>query len=359
MAISINSRSPIQSTTGTIYTNADNPTLELFLEDTSASITKYSIIRKEDGRYKVIFTGTSSGFNNGTNYQWRFDFEKFIRYNKLETTVTHDDSYFGYILGNNNCELTLALGDILVSSAAILELKTNGEIWIESGYTPADLTATKYSYTFIDRSDSTGYFKPSMIYPGTWYPVIVYSGTIFYSIYTSDGLVKNDGVFLETGYNYKIGFIKIPENVVRVEFNYNGTGLPTLYPTIGCIEPIYFMGNNGAFDVMYCSGVNNNKNVVERENIKIGKSIVVTKQETQKQIIQNTGLGISSAQLYNLLSSPLVYKVENNNLQEYELETSEFGGYNGVTFGNRNVELVLNLPYKQERITNKRITFFD
>lgn len=360
MAISINAKSPIQGTTGTIYTNTDNPTLELFLDDTSNVNLDYSIVRKEGSRYKVIFKGKGIGFNNGVNYQYRFDFEKFIRYDKIETTVTHVDSYYAYVLGNNDCELILCLGDIFTSSASMLETLSNGEVYLKVAYTPVDLIATKFYYAFKDRIDGTGYYKPSEVIPSTWYPITLYSGQLNFSIIATNGsVIKGDGITVPAGYSYIVAFLKLPASFRSIQFAYNTVNLPEIYVTNKCINPIYFMGKDGAFDVMYCSGVSNTKNLVEKENIKVGKSIVVTKQETQKQIIQNTGLGVSSAQLYNLINSPLVYKIEGLNLQEYELETSEFGGYNGVTFGNRNIELVLNLPYKQERITNKRITFFD
>ena len=360
-AIYIHPKSPIQAYSTTIYTNSESGSTELIMYDNTYDLLDFTFIRKEGTRYKLVFVGKANGFyDSDYGYLYRFNFNKFIKYDKVNTDIVHVNSYYAYMLGNNECDLTLCMGDIFATSNYMFDYYPNGEIWLKTSYTPTDVIATKFRYVFKDKVDGYGYYKPTEALPNTWYPITVYYGTLNFSLIDTDNnILYGTGFSVPAGYSYIVGFIKIPNNFRSIQFAYDAVGLPEIYNAKRCANPIYFMDKYGTFDVMYCNGVSNTKNVVERENIKIGKNIIVTKQETQKQIIQNTGLGINSNQLYNLLSSPLVYKIENNKLQEYELETSEFGGYNGVTFGNRNIELVLNLPYKQERITNKRITFFD
>lgn len=360
-ALYIHPSSPISTTSGTIYTNSPTASTELFIYDNSYSSHMVTFIRKEGTKYKLVYTGMVHGFPDiYYEYLYRFDFGRFIKYNGIDTTLTHDGPYLSYFSGNNDCDLTLCFGDIFTTSGYMIDTYPNGEKYLKPGYTPTDVIATKYRYTFIDREDSIGYYKPGALYRDSWYPITVYSGTVHFSLFdTSNTLLKTSSIGVDSGYNYKVAFIKIPSNVRSVQFAYGATGLPEIYPSEGCVKQVFFMGRNGSFDALHCTGVDNVREEVRKEYIAVGKNTIITKQETQKQIIQNTGLGISSSQMYGLLNSSLVYRVENGKFQEYKLENTEFGGYNGVQLSGRNLELTLTLPYTTSRVTSKQASFLD
>lgn len=360
MALTIHTKSPITSTTGTYYTNQLNPKTQLFLYDGSYSSYPYSIIRKEGSRYKFVFTGKATGFYDiSYGYLYKFDFGRFIRYNKVDTTTYNVGTYYSYLYGNNSCDLTLALGDVIADNLSKVDIYSNGEVYLKSSYTPSDLTATKYRYTFFDRVDSTGYYKPSKAIPNTWYPITLYAGSINFNIMSTYGTIYGNGFTVPYGYTYQVGFIKLPADFRSIQFNYNGNNLPELYKTDMCANPVYFMDKSGNFDVMYTTGTRNEKLSNERNDIIVNGVPINKDLTTTRSIVQNTGLGITDAQMRGLFSANSAYMLESGAFKEYLLANNEWNGYNGVSFGNKNIELEFIDPVQHKRITNKTVSFLD
>ena len=360
MAITITSDSPIQSTWGVYYLNEPNQKNELFIQDTSNVNLEFSIVRKEGALYKVIYSGKATGYKSGSNYYYRFNFENFIRIDDLSTTVTHVDEYHAYILGNNESDITLCLGNIFTSSTSMLDIMTNGEVYLKPQYTPVDLIATKFYYVFKDKIDGTGYFKPSEVIPSTWYPITLYSGQLNFSIIATNGTVlKGDGITVPAGYSYIVAFLKLPASFRSIQFAYNTIDITEVYATNKCVDPIYYFGESGEFGMVNCTGVSRRVETTAKEQIGKFNGILFTKNITNKQIVQNTGFGIPAIVIYNLIKAPVAYKIVDNNLKKYIIENESFNGYTNVKLGDRNVELTLTDTKNYKRITNKAISFFD
>lgn len=361
MALTIHPNSPISATTGTYYTNQLNPKTQLFLYDSSASSNLYSIIRKEGTKYKFVFTGKATGFYDITyGYLYKFDFSKFIRYNKIDTTTFNVGTYYSYLYGNNSCDLTLAVGDVIANNLSKVDIYSNGEVWLKTSYTPTDLVATKYRYTFFDRVDSIGYYKPDKVIPNTWYPITLYSGGFSFSIIGTNGTsIYGNGFAVSPTNTYQVGFIKLPADFRSVQFAYNGTALPELYKTDICTNPVYFMDKWGNFDALYATGTRNEKLSNERNDIIVNGVPINKDLTTTRSIVQNTGLGISDAQMRGLFSANSAYMLEGGQFKEYLLSNNEWTGYNGVSLGNKNIELEFVDPVQHKRITNKIVSFLD
>lgn len=363
----ISSQSPIQSTTGTIYTN--NPTQEnkLFLEDTNLTTFYYAIIRKEGSRYKFIQNGQMYGFYDGMSYLYKMDFGNFIRYSKFNTsTIIKSSQYKSYFSGQRRCDLTFAISssNIITSNSSKVVTEANGDVYMSGSYTPSDLTATKYRYEFVDGISSKGYIKPDIIYRGTTYPILLNSGVMFYSLFDlNNNLLESSSFSLPDGSDYVVGLINIPNNCRSIQFYY-GADLPEIYAINNCGYPYYYLGLDGGFNLLYTTGVKNVIDNVKKDTIKIGNNIIVTKQITNKQIKQNSGLALNEDTIRSLIQSPFVYTITNDGsgnltIKEYSIDNSTFDGYNGVSLGSRNIELIFNDPKEYKRITNKTIGFFD
>lgn len=360
MAITITSNSPIQATSAVYYINSTTQVNDLFLDDTVNASLQFSIVRKEGTAYKVIYSGKATGYQTGVSYQYRFNFDNFIKIDDLPITVTHVDSYYAYITGINDCELTLCLGDIFTSSASMLDIKANGEVYLKPAYTPDDLIATKFYYVFKDKIDGTGYYLANEVIPSNWYPITVYSGQINYSIISTSGsTLKSDAITVPSGSSYIIGFLKLPASLRSIQFAYNAVDLPEKYAVDKCVDPIYYSSLTGEFSVVNCTGVSREVETTARENIGKFNGILFTKNITNKQIVQNTGFGIPAIVMYNLIKAPVAFKIVNNNLKKYIIENESFHGYTNIKLGDRNVELTLTDTKNYKRITNKAISFFD
>lgn len=296
--LSFDPSSPIQSTTGTFYINSPTQENKIFFLDDVTPGFYYAVIRKEGSRFKFIQTGYMNGYYNPStgNYEYSFDFDKYIRFEKVSQTATPVNTYFQYLNGLNVCDLTIATSgvEIISSNSDKIVTETNGDVYLDGSYTPSDLDASKYRYDFVDRDSSIGWFKPADTIKGTWLPVTVYgTSPINFTLYdiNDNPIIANVAITVGSGYSYRVGLINMASNVYRVTFNYLSQNY-TFYSIDRCGNSYYFMGKNGAFDLLHCTGVRNEVDNVTKDNIKIGNSVVVTKQTTVKQIKQNTGISV-------------------------------------------------------------------
>ena len=137
----------------------------------------------------------------------------------------------------------------------------------------------------------------------------------------------------------------------------------TLQATDKCMTPYYFWSENGAFDTIYCSGVANKIIDVEKEYINVNGRQIPLKITSVEKIKHNTGLSLKQEQIYSLIRSPLVNKIEIKNGEphnsQYNIDLESFEGYNGVNISERNMELKFTKPIEAKRVTNARLNFFD
>ena len=357
MAITITNNSPIKSTTGTLYTNDPNFDSRLFW--TSEEIKYYyAVIRDRI----VIASGLLNGYDNGTNYSYRFDFNNYIKINNQEDILFTATGTTGTLMfsGNNSSTISLLIDTTNVVTQNIassgLTQNMNGTISLSTGVATTGLTADKlFEYKFWDKTAGADIlFETISTYSkDSYYPVTVYNGTV-------NGLSKQAG-FDYTVYMFYMSGTTFSVNAI------NGSSVTlkniTVPTTNTCYSDWYFWNTNGAFDSLHCKGNNNQVDTITKNSISNGNKTIYTKIAIQKEIKQNTGFGLDASQMYALISSPLVYKITYNStlstVKEYEVNTNSFNGYNGLKLGERNLEISFMDPKKYERKTNYTTTFFD
>ena len=366
--MTITSNSPLQSTPD-IYLN-DKYQTELFFTDNKPEYS-YIVILKEGLTYKVIGYGKLSGRGNGIDNDYRFDFNTFIKIPKQEISITNHRTHLASFVGDNRSNLWLLINDSDVlhknMTGGYISQLSNGEYVLDSSYIPSDLDCDYiFNYRFWDRASDTNFFIPSNVYTSEVLPVTIYIGVMYYTMYNGNTIINQSSFSLDSNI-YRVGLLRIPANCTRVEFELrNGVTTlhtQTIFTQSACINNYYFFNPSGAFDILRCQGTLNEVSTTEKEEIKVRNSVVYTKLKVLKQLKQNSGLLLSDSQVRGLIQSPYVYKFTDTGSaitsKEYLIDNNSFEGYNGVSLGNKNIELIFTDPTLYERATNKNITFFD
>lgn len=334
----------------------------------------YMLLRKEfDGVIKVVASGILQGHPNGINYDYRFDFTNYIKIDNQGTPVLTPFGYNSYTFsGTNSCPIYLCISSVnnMIDqniSNGNLQLLTNGEVILDGQVTPDELICSYYfEYNFVDKDTNNigvnNVLLPTISIPnrGMLFPVTTNRYNIRVDVYANNTAIHND--FIKTG-DYSCGLIYIHNDCTQVNIYalINNSYVLTyeLSPKNTCNSPYYFFNKNGAFDALYCEGIANEVDSVERNTLQVGNKKIQTEISIIKQIKQNTGLKLTQEQVYSLISSPLVYKLNASIFKEYILDTNVFEGYNGKKVSEKNLELVFTDPKKYKRYTNANITFFD
>lgn len=122
---------------GQYYLNANDFDSRILFTDTNTSIN-YVVIKYDtiDSVYKVIVNGILQGYSNNTDYNYRFDFDKYINIENIRkpvfTQAGSSESNQNYS-STNYSKLTFGLttGEFLVENSSFLIMKDNGEIWLD------------------------------------------------------------------------------------------------------------------------------------------------------------------------------------------------------------------------------------
>ena len=355
MAITITNNSPIKSTTGTLYTNDLNFESKVYFTSDETKLY-YAVIR--DGI--AVASGLLNGYDNAIDYSYRFDFDKYIKIdNQSVITFTNSGGTLKYS-GNNSSTISLLLDttEVIAQNIAASGLieSVNGVINLTTGTEPNELVYDYLlEYKFWDKTAGADIlFETISTYSkNSYYPVTVYNGTV-------NGLSK------QSGYDYTVYMFYMSGTTFSINaIDGNSVTLKniTVPTTNTCYNDWYFWNLNGTFDSLHCKGNANEVDTSTKSSLKNGNKTIYTKITIQKEIKQNTGFGLTEAQLYALVSSPLVYKITYNStlstVKEYEINTNSFNGYNGLKLGERNIEVSFMDPKIYQRKTNYTSTFFD
>lgn len=382
---------------GSYYLNASHFDSRLLFTDTNP-LLHYAVIRYDydDSRWKVIANGKLEGYNNNTTYDYRFDFENYIKIEHYKTlnlekyNSRNDLQYQVLPKYLSKVSISLSLTDILSSNTDKITMQANGEYWLNSGVTPINLTATyKYDYTFYDKATDTLNPAPTvpLIYNESWIPVTVYSSTVPTTITTKDAA----GTIIEN-----INLLSTIEGVPTVYMfyvfntyytvNIGTTSVLKSFKPLSCkSNRLYYWNVDGALDVIYSDGNSHNVVTVNKDYVRIGNNKLPIKINIENQMKVNTGFKLSQEQIYGLIKSPFLfelYKVSPNENLLYEqkagiffkledgsalktqtkrwlLDTNSFEGYVGSNYSERNIELLLSEEKISKRLTNIDLDFYD
>lgn len=332
MAISILSNSPLQ-TSGKYYLNSEDFESKLFFTDSSSS--QSFIICRYDWDFavwKVVYNGKLQGYQNDSEYQYRFDFNKYI---KIEQPREFSFEVFGDfedILFQDISKMTSKVSivingteDILSTYPSLYNVLPNGEIWLNSdpqsfGSTMAN---TVIDYFFIDKSDNnlTPYPNITSALAQTWLPVTTYTRSddnqTYVIIYDADGVeVGGHAIWSdETGVGRQFMFY-IPANAHTIEISTMTNTIPIVIPVQNiCTNILYYYSSNGTLEILYLFGNQHPIEETVKEYLTVGNNKYLTKLETTKKIKQNTGVRLTQEQVFDLIKSPYAFTAFNGELE--------------------------------------------
>lgn len=238
--MTIKNNSGIQTTISNYYINNKDFNSNLFFTSTSSELY-YILIRTDnnDGKNKVVLNGKFIGRSNGLNYDYRFNYDKFIKIdnqlNNLEFTKI-DDLGSQKFSGFNSSKLfmCLATSDLLQTNITNgkLSVKTNGEIWIANGQTPSTLVKDYIvTTTFWDKEDDKNWSigTKTLLQNRTFVPITVYNGaTITYYLLDSNRDLMwsstSTPLVCESGKDYTVYLIYLNDNIKYLHiYNYNNS----------------------------------------------------------------------------------------------------------------------------------------
>lgn len=379
MAITITSTSPITGSTGTYAVN--NPTFDSRLQFTHASANLYYMVfvKKDNTSYYLKETGKLSGYNNISNYQYKFDFDRFINFNNQIdnedlTGVTYGYQYYGY--NSNSIALCYSTGSTFYSAnvtAGNLTVQSNGDVIIASGKSYTGMTGQDgyCLYSFLDKETTATEYAiittDLRAYRNSYFPVITCKG---YKLRTT--MTPDSGSNIVTTYasstvqDYILNIAYIPANIktFKWEIMTDISGPTSTGATVSTLcedaaYHYYFLNSKSNFDVVHFDGTKNIIDTVEKESIKLKNKQVILNIKKTKKISQNTGYQITDVQIRDIISSPFIYTFESNKLKQYTCDNDNFTGFEGINLGGKNIELVLTDPKEYVRKTSTQISFFD
>jgi len=318
--------SPIKVTTGTLNLNNSDFSSKLFF-DSSVSTYNYIIIRDN----YVIAKGILSGYNNNTNYDYRFDFNDFIKIDNQNEIILNNIDLSGCMTFDSKCSCNLSLlidtTDIISQNitAGHLVLLSNGQVSLVGGHTIEQLICDNlFNYKFIDKDDDSVYKFETIITKtqDTFISITIYSGYTFsYSLQyvnITPTEISNSELSVTAGYDRKTFLINTsnPANLFNWTI-YNSDTEQTLIsdswvlsPT-NCYNQWYFYNPNGTFDTIKTTGNLNEISNITKDTIKVGDKIINTNIVNNKQIKQNTGFSLTDSQIKGLIYSPYIYTLDN------------------------------------------------
>lgn len=372
------------------YTRKDDFDSRLLFTSTYSKL--YYILVNDDK--KIILTGKLCGHYNDIDYDYRFDFDKYIVFNyeftNRQKTVVHNEinieplSYtpsafntlgeFINIVSEpvNDCKLR-----IYFSPENMIQINTYGHKITQNSkgeYYVVDFdTVAKDDFIYVNflnmrnsnmltdiyTDDYIAYGGNDILIPNEKFLIIngLSGGTTVMGM----TMVTSSNTYVYTYLPTATMLIDIPNDIVSLTItNHELNTNKTYYPVKKCYTSYYFFNrNSGYLDRILAEGFGNITDNVSRETIRLGNRLVQTKIKNIKKIKHNTGFNITNEQMLNIIENPYVYKLENGKFKRYLVETNEFTGFNGKNLSRKNVELVLIDEKQYEKITDYEISFFD
>lgn len=410
MAILISDKSYLSSG-GTYGLNTSLFDSNLKFNSTSNSILYYTIadytqtlVSGSTVYIKLISTGKLEGYLNNSLYNYRFNFDKYIKISQNNEQEIDRSIKASYILRTNKGNKDYSSLFFGLSNTNIIDINTtdkyideNGEIYIK--LTNSYDFISKYDFIFLDVSygNITVDFSKLVpltnniyFYKNTWvsfsvpspvtsdYVVGLYDVNNNKIVTNITGLTypdDNSGVTYIQYNNYI--FLYVPENCEYIKIELPNTNNIYKYYTkcppknLNCF---YYYNLNGSLDVLYTEGTLNIIDLTSKKYLTSGNNKFVYSIETTKQLKVNTGYKLTENEIRSLMKSPYIFHNSNERLYDpndsnptygypvlnsYTLDNNTFDGYTGKKLSERNIELVLNEDKTYKRKSNFKLGFFD
>lgn len=262
--------SGIQSGIYDYYLNNPDFNSNLFFTSTSSQLY-YILIRTDnnDGKHKVIINGKFNGRSNGLNYDYRFNYDKYIKIdNQLSNleTVLVDELGTQKFSGFNSSKNYLLVGTTNILTTNInsgkLIVKPNGEIWVGDVYLIENLT---YDYLvktiFLDREDNTPWsMGDKVVFQNkTFVPITIYGNNLLaYFLLDKQGKLmwQSGQLTKEQHKDYTTYLVWLNDNVGTIDvYDYNNSNLISESGT----AKYNILKNNGYYDcTSYGQSIQNN-----------------------------------------------------------------------------------------------------
>lgn len=366
--------SPITSLTS--YNISDNIRTEIMFSDNESTL--YAMILRQEyddlTKYFVLEKLKLTGYNNGTDYDYRIDLADYIKIvkqtdlNSLRVTSPTTINYELYNVPRNDCNMYLIISTIdpYTANSSIINTLSNGQKYILTssiGLLTGD--KIKKNIIFTDHNDywissmSSRAFMQDYVYTDAPFLIItpLNSGyTLDYVMFydTNNNIVSNYGVNNQviTGSEsiYKVILFVVPKNVsyVIISESLNGTSFGFRQRILkGCAKGSYlYYSNNFILDNMCFEARKEDIVNIERTEIKIADKTKNLKVVKTDKISQNTGLIYDIEKLKRLTISPVVFvpvflnsSFTSYRLDTYLLDNSSYEGIATKKLSNRNYVL--------------------
>lgn len=338
---------------GTLFLNEPGFDSKLFFTDDTQAYN-YFIVREDT----VLTFGILNGYDNGANYSYRFDFGNYIKITNQDIPEMTLIDPFGSVKfqgkNSSNVSLFIGVGDIVTQNitAGHLVKQSNGNIKLVNGHTINDLIATQsFKYKFIDKipGDDILFDSTNVPMQNFYYVITNYSSTtltIDYRDSTNNNLIPQLSVTKDNGNDYIVTMLKIHPKCTNVIIN--GVNHYTAKCNGG--TDYFFWNYDGRFDRLNCTGNSKPTDTVTKSNIKVGNKVVYNKIDIVKQIKQNTGFELSENQMFGLIQSPNIIKLNDVDVTNINLVPGIFEenltATSDVVYGNHNVYLTGGQTYK-------------
>lgn len=373
--ISITYTSPLQDS-GDYYLNNEEFDSQVFF--TSSLYSKYFFIiceKQTSNVWEVKYNGKLNGFVENGTYNYRFDFNNYIKINQERNpTFLHLQQYLYKYNGLNSSKLAIIMNpsyEILVQYASQFTQNSVGQIFLTG--TPTDFVYPNdiLEYHFCDKVDYNQVILPTAnkVKFEDYTAFTVYSGGTV-NIELSGHLNYNiTGLTTQAGYDYTtyLWYTKYADQIVNLNITNSGVTTNQILPVdTTCSHNYFFYNINGGLDTLYAQGNKHIVNNVQKENVRVGDKMFNTKFIINNQIKQNIGYRLTQEQIYSFIKTPFCFEElpivdENTDLEfkRWMIENSNFEGYVGSKLSQKNIELLLTDEKQYKRKSNFKLTFFD
>lgn len=369
--ISFKNFSPVNPDNYTVYSTTTLKEPEMFFTSDYSSLY-FLITRKEGTSYKILAQLNLKGYNNNVDYDYRFDFQNYLKFIK-DISFDSIDTYTNYTTIktpieylNNEFYLFYSTYDIIneLSNQPYIDIKDNGEMYIETYNIGNILYSERSDNIFFTTISYVSWFADVDLYLNTLFTITIGQGNKnidWVKFYTSDNVLIQSisGLNAELGY-YKTLFAEVPINTSYLQYSINTNGYNPVVYTVhskGCATGQYFfISDSLPIDNIIMTGRKDVSVMTEKEKVTVSNYERVIGIKKRNKILHNTGFSTSSNKVLEILKSPIIFTFDQDPLYDkltpnyYTLSETEYADLSGLKISERNYvfNLVSNYTYVEK-----------